>query len=107
MTAETIQGRTEWGGKVAEQGATPKTRSERLKGHSEAPRKSGRRKHTIRTRDEGTKTFTYGRKQGIFLMCVECLGWDDHPKVCTSKMCPLYPFRGQTMASQRGDKPTP
>lgn len=56
--------------------------------------------HTIKTRDGGTKAIKYGRKQAIFLMCTECLGWEQHPKNCTALRCPLYPFRGFTLASQ-------
>jgi len=72
-----------------------------------APRKPGNalsRIHTVRTRDGGKKTFKYSRGQAIKLMCVECLGWETHPKECTSPLCPLYVFRGSTMASQEGEK---
>ena len=60
--------------------------------------------HTVRTRDFGTKTLKYGRKQAIYLMCVECQGWENHPNDCTSPLCPLFPFRGSTMASQHSKK---
>jgi hypothetical protein len=103
MTIETTQDRARLPEKVSEEGVSAQCGIERFKGHSKAPKTGLRRKHTIRTRDGGMKTFVYGRKQAIFLLCVECLGWDDHPNVCTSKLCPVYPFRGQTMASQRGD----
>lgn len=59
-------------------------------------------RHAVRTRDGGTKALKYGRKQAIRLFCVECLGWEDHPKDCKAPLCPLYPFRGITMASQKG-----
>jgi hypothetical protein len=26
-----------------------------------------------------------------------CLGFEENPKNCTSRMCPLYPFRGKTL----------
>ena len=58
--------------------------------------------HTVRTRDGGAKAIKYGRKQAILLMCMECLGWEGNPENCTSSLCPLFPFRGTTMASQRG-----
>jgi len=61
----------------------------------------GRVLHTVKTRDGGRKALRIGRKQAIQLCCVECLGWDIHPKDCTSPLCPLFPFRGMTMASQR------
>jgi len=74
----------------------------------EAGQKSTRsgtvRVHTVRTRDGGRKTLKYGRKQAILLFCTECLGWEDHPKTCTAPLCPLYPFRGLTMASQYSDE---
>ena len=57
--------------------------------------------HTVRTRDGGKKTLKYGRKQAIQLTCMECLGWEDSPKDCTSPLCPLFPFRGATVASHR------
>ena len=62
--------------------------------------------HVVRTRDGGTKAIKCGRKQAIYLMCMECLGWEANPKDCTSPLCPLFPFRGVTMASQHSNKAT-
>jgi len=67
-------------------------------------KRSTMRENTIRTRDGGTKAIRYGRRQAIALMCTECLGWEGDPKECTSPMCPLYPFRSRTMASQRAEE---
>ena len=64
------------------------------------PRGTSRVSYTVRTKDGGTKALKYGRKQAILLMCMECMGWEDHPHDCTSPLCPLYPFRGVTLASQ-------
>ena len=64
------------------------------------PRTSTTVSHTIRTRDGGTKELKYGRAKAIKLFCTECLGWGDHPKDCTSPLCPLFPFRGLTLLSQ-------
>ena len=72
-----------------------------LEAARKAPRAPSRRTHTVRTKDGGQKALNYGRKQAILLHCTECLGWEIHPRDCTSPLCPLYPFRGQTMASQR------
>jgi len=69
-----------------------------------APKGSQRRSNTIRTKDGGFTTIKYSRKDAIYLCCMECLGWDTHPKDCTSPHCPLFPFRGATMKSQHGDK---
>jgi len=44
-----------------------------------------------------------GRKLAIRLFCTECLGWGDDPATCTAPLCPLYPFRGKTLASQHAD----
>ena len=60
--------------------------------------------HTVRTRDGGEKAIKMGRRLAIFLMCTECLGWEGQPKDCTSPLCPLFPFRGATRASQRRGK---
>jgi len=60
--------------------------------------------HTVRTMDGGTKTFNnYIRSQAIKMMCVSCLGWGDHPSTCTDTLCPLYPFRGGTEKTRRGE----
>lgn len=61
--------------------------------------------NTLRTRDGGSKTIEYGRKKAILLHCTECMGWETHPKHCTSKMCALYPYRGITMETQHSDAP--
>jgi hypothetical protein len=73
------------------------------------PRTTAEVSHTVRTRDGGVKTLKYGRKLAIRLACTECLGWEDHPKDCTSPLCPLFPFRGITLLSQRraANQPTP
>jgi hypothetical protein len=60
-------------------------------------------RHTVRTRDGGTKTMKVTRGLAIKLHCTECMG-DNHPDDCTSKLCALYPFRGITRAALRGDK---
>lgn len=57
--------------------------------------------HTVRCADGTTKTFQAykSRTLAIKLMCTECLGWSCNPKDCTDKHCPLYPFRGKTLAA--------
>ena len=59
--------------------------------------------HTVRTQDGGTRTMKMARTLAVRAMCTECMGWDSHPKDCTSKLCPLYPFRGRTQATAKGD----
>ena len=78
-----------------------------VKGHTvtatvRRPSKPSAVEHRIRARDGATVRLRYNRAKAIKLCCMECMGWDD-PEGCTSPLCPLYPFRGRTMASQRGD----
>jgi hypothetical protein len=75
-----------------------------VKVKAKTTRGSGLRGNTVRTADGGKKALKYGRKQAIYLFCVECLGFEAHPNECTDEMCPLWPFRGNTMSSRRGDK---
>jgi len=58
--------------------------------------------HTVRTRDGATVALDgYTRSKAIKAMCSECMGWEAHPKRdCTSPLCPLYPYRGRTLATQ-------
>ena len=74
----------------------------RTKKGSKAARVSLYTSHTVRTRDGGERALKCGRMLAIRLMCTECLGWGDDPKDCTASLCPLFPFRGRTRASQRG-----
>ena len=69
----------------------------------ERPKASMAVSHTVRTRDGGKKALRYGRKQAIKLFCTECLGWESDPRECTAPLCPLFPFRGRTLKSQKGD----
>lgn len=63
-------------------------------------------KHTIRTKDYGTtgkvKDVDLARSLAIKAFCTECLGFEEHPKDCTAKLCPLYPFRGKTQIAFHG-----
>ena len=56
--------------------------------------------HAVRTSSGGQRMLRYGKKQAIRLKCTECLGWETHPNDCTGVLCPLYPFRGKTLASR-------
>ncbi|MFA5298621.1 MAG: hypothetical protein WC389_10500 [Lutibacter sp.] len=53
--------------------------------------------HTIRSADGGTISTELTRTKAIKAMCTECMGFEANPKECTSKLCPLYPWRGKTM----------
>jgi len=40
------------------------------------------------------------RGKAIKAMCTECLGYEGNAKTdCTSPNCPLYPWRGKTLAA--------
>jgi hypothetical protein len=65
--------------------------------------KTSARQHTVETEDGGTISLRLTRGLAIRLFCTECLGWEGNPKSdCTSRRCPLYPFRGYTRAAQKG-----
>ena len=56
--------------------------------------------HTIRTNLGATVAVkNYARHRAIKAFCTECMGWESHPKDCTSTHCPLYPFRGKIRAA--------
>lgn len=65
--------------------------------------------HTIRSRDGKTVTIkNYHRSRAIKLFCSECLGWENNPvETCSSPLCPIYPFRGRSLLSQRGNDESP
>jgi len=59
-------------------------------------------KHTIRTKNNGFKEVTLNRSKAIKAFCTECLGFGEvNPKQCTSKYCPLFPFRGKSEIAYR------
>jgi len=66
------------------------------------PTSSKRATHTIRTASGAMVTMTYGRKQAIHLLCTECLGFETHPNDCPSPKCPVFPFRGRSIARAKG-----
>lgn len=69
---------------------------------------SGKRKetpmHTIRAKNGSLLTLRLTRKLAIYCLCTSCLGWEDNPADCTAMLCPLYPFRGKTLRTQRGNQ---
>jgi hypothetical protein len=71
-------------------------------GHKIRRKASKSKEHVIRTADGGRKKVKLTRCLGIKLLCVECLGFEGDPKDCTSPLCPVFPFRGKTLASMRG-----
>lgn len=57
--------------------------------------------HTVRSADQGTCCVKLTYKLAVALFCTECLGFEADPKSdCTSPLCPLYPYRRRTRASQ-------
>ena len=54
--------------------------------------------HRIRSRNgEPIEIGRYTRSRAIKAFCTECMGFDTHPRECTSPLCPLYPFRGKIL----------
>ena len=54
---------------------------------------------TVRTRSGQTIELSMSPRDAIKAHCTECLGWEVHPNECTAVLCPLYPFRGKTLAT--------
>ena len=51
-------------------------------------------KHTIKSRDGGTRTVYLTPIRGVRFYCLECMEWSAKEiKSCTSQLCALYPYR--------------
>jgi hypothetical protein len=61
--------------------------------------------HTIRAADGGTVTAKLNRGKAIKAMCTECMGFEGNPRDCTSKLCPLFPWRGRILLAWRNKEP--
>lgn len=54
--------------------------------------------HTVRTKDYGeTKKVVEIDHYTRARFCTECMGFEEHPRNCTAKLCPLFPFRGKVL----------
>jgi hypothetical protein len=42
------------------------------------------------------------RKLAMACFCTECLGFEGNPADCTSRFCPMYPFRARTFRTREG-----
>lgn len=71
--------------------------------------RSGSVYHTVRTADGRYRELRLTRKVAMAAFCSECMGFEENPADCTSKLCPLYPFRAKTLETRRGtmDHPQP
>ena len=57
--------------------------------------------HTVRHKDGGTVTIkNYNKTKAIKLWCSECEGFEGDPKKCVEKLCPLFPYKGNTLANR-------
>ncbi len=51
-------------------------------------------KHTIRSKDGGTKVVLLSPLKSVRAFCLECVYWSAYEvRHCTSTLCPLRPFR--------------
>ena len=51
-------------------------------------------KHTIRSKDGGTKVVTLTAIKAIRNHCMECMGWSPlEVKNCSNQLCSMYPYR--------------
>lgn len=56
--------------------------------------------HRIRSRNgDPVEVAGYTRGKAIKAFCTECMGFSEHPRECTSPLCPLYPFRGKSLVA--------
>lgn len=74
---------------------------------SERKARSGTAEHVVRTADGGYISLRLTRKRAMDAMCTECMGFEDNPKDCTAKLCPLYPFRAKTFETRKGTQNRP
>ena len=49
----------------------------------------------------------YTRSKAIKAFCTECMGFSEHPRECTSPVCPLYPYRGKSLLAYQSPSKTP
>jgi hypothetical protein len=66
----------------------------------------GQKTHTVRTADGGTITLqNYRLSKAAKIMCTECVQFERaEVELCTSRMCPLFPFRRYTRATAKGQE---
>ena len=57
-----------------------------------------RRTGKIRNPHGGTVETNLTPQQAIRAFCTECLGWQGDPKDCASVLCPVWPYRGKSLA---------
>ncbi len=60
-------------------------------------------KHTIRSKDGGTKEVSLSPLRAIRFNCLECVSWSaSEVKNCTAKLCSLFPYRFGKVPGHRG-----
>ncbi|MBT6047833.1 MAG: hypothetical protein HOG49_13575 [Candidatus Scalindua sp.] len=60
-------------------------------------------KHTIRSKDGGTREVSLTPIKAIRFQCLECMGFSAYEiKKCTDKSCPSYPYRLGTNPERKG-----
>jgi hypothetical protein len=60
-------------------------------------------RHTIRSKDGGTKEISLTPLKAIRNKCLECVYWSaSEVKRCTSKLCSLHPYRFGKVPGHKG-----
>lgn len=60
--------------------------------------------HRVRTADRGfILLHPYPKGLAVKAMCTECMGFEGNPSECTALTCPLFPYRGKTQRTLRGE----
>ena len=61
--------------------------------------------HTVRCADGRLLSLRLTRKLAMAACCTECMGFESGPQDCTSKLCPMWPYRAKTLRTKRGNIP--
>jgi hypothetical protein len=62
------------------------------------------KRHSVRTADRAfIALHPYPKGLAIKVMCTECMGFEANPSDCTARPCPLFPYRGKTQRTMRGE----
>ena len=60
-------------------------------------------KHTIRSKDGGTREVSLSSLRAVRNHCLECVGWSPlEVKNCKSPLCSLFPFRLGKVPGHKG-----
>ena len=69
-----------------------------------ATKRKKTKSHVVRSADNGFVSIpNYGRKLAMAAFCTECMGFSGSAQDCTAILCPLFPFRANTLRTKTGN----